>query len=75
MATPRCIIPSTPLSEGQRTDAKEAHAIYCATTAPVIGPTPIAFKPKFATAGAYLAYKRACNAENATIFRCIPRYY
>jgi len=72
MATPRCIPVPTPLSEGQRMEANEANTIYCATTAPTTGPAPIAFKPKFVTAGAYLAYKRACFAENATKFRSTP---
>jgi len=53
-------------------EANEANTIYCATTAPTTGPAPIALLPKFVTAGAYLAYKRACFAENATKFRSTP---
>jgi hypothetical protein len=38
--------------------------------------TGIAFLPKFTTAAAYMAYKRGCNARNASVFRgdppCVP---
>ena len=62
MSTPRCIIPTVAISEGQRIDAKDANAIYCnITTAYTVG-TTAAFKPKFTTAAAYMAYKRACIA-------------
>ena len=62
MTTPRCIIPPVAVSEGQRIDAKNANAIYCnITTAYTVG-TTAAFKPKFTTAAAYMAYKRACTA-------------
>lgn len=62
MATSPCIIPTVAISEGQRIDAKDANAIYCnITTAYTVG-TTAAFKPKFTTAAAYMAYKRACIA-------------
>jgi hypothetical protein len=70
MSSSRCIIPAASLSEGERVGAKEANTIFCATTAPTTGPAPIPLLPKFTTAGAYLAYKRACNARTATTFRC-----
>ena len=63
MSTPRCIIPPVAISEGQRIDATDANAIYCnIKTAYTVG-TTAAFKPKFTTAAAYMAYKRACIAK------------
>ena len=70
MSSSRCIIPAPSLSEGERVGAKEANTIFCATTPPTTGPAPIPLLPKFTTAGAYLAYKRACNARTATTFHC-----
>jgi len=67
---PHCIPATTSLSEGQRTDAKEAAVLYCGTSTP--STTGIAFLPKFTTASAYMAYKRACNAQNAVAFRASP---
>jgi hypothetical protein len=72
MSSSRCIIPSVSLSEGERVGAKEANAIYCNISTSYTVTSDIAFLPKFTTAGAYMAYKRACNAKNATTFRSIP---
>ena len=72
MANPRCTIPSTPLSEGQRMEANEARSIYCSVSTSTTVATGIAFLPKFTTAGEYLAYKRGCTAQNATTFRSTP---
>jgi hypothetical protein len=72
MSSPRCIIPSNSSSEGERVGAKEARSIYCSVSTNTTVATGIAFLPKFTTAGAYMAYKRACNAQNATTFRSIP---
>ena len=63
----------TPKSEGQRVDAKEAAVIYCGTPAP--STTGIAFLPKFTTASAYMAYKRAKAAQCATVFRPVRPWF
>jgi hypothetical protein len=70
--TPRCIIPSTPITEGQRMEANEARSIYCSVSTNTTVATGIAFLPKFTTAGEYLAYKRGCTARNASVFRSTP---
>ena len=76
MANPRCIIPSTSITEGQRMEANEARSVYCSVSTNTTVVTGIAFTPKFVTASAYLTYKRGCNAQNASIFRgdppCVP---
>jgi hypothetical protein len=68
MSSPRCIIPATSLSEGERVGAKEANTIFCNISTNTTVATGIAFLPKFTTAGAYMAYKRACFAQNATTY-------
>ena len=73
MSSPRCIIPATSLSEGERVGAKEANTIFCNISTNTTVATGIAFLPKFTTAGAYMAYKRACFAQNATTYgSCVP---